>query len=246
VINGNGVSVTGNRITAPQGVDLSLLVPGGHVTLPAGEGTLTIDVSVGTPKNTGTITGVHVADTSSGSLSSGPATVAATADLDGLPSGSVRFSVTVSDPPADLGGFDDFLAGSRRAVSSPLAMIDVDKSGFTNDDLVDGTAKITLTVKKPAGFSRTKTYTVIRHGDDGYEELTANYKSETADTVTFEIVSPNGFSTFLLAEIAELSTPLPTMTPPPSATPAPGPASLLIGLAVIAGAMIINVRVRKN
>jgi parallel beta-helix repeat protein len=245
-INGYGVFVTGNRITAQEGVDLSLLVPGGHFTLPAGEGTLTIDVSVGMPKNTGTITGVHVADSSSGSLSSGPATVTATADIDGLPSGSVRFSVTVSDPPTDLGGYSDFLGGMSRKVSSPLAMIDVDKSGFTNDDIIGGSAKITLTVKKPAGFSRTKIYTVIRHSDTGYEELTATYKSDTADTVTFEILSPNGFSTFLLAETAVVTpTPVATMTPSPSPTPVPAPAFLLIGLAALAGAMIM-VRVRKK
>ena len=125
-------------------------------------------------------------------------------------------------------------------------MIDVQKSGFTNDDIVNGTAKITLTMKKPTGFSRTKTYTVIRHGDTGYEELTATFKSETTDTVTFEILSPNGFSTFLLAETAAATpTPAATMTPPPSATPVPSPSFLLSVLAIIAGVMII-VRVRKN
>jgi hypothetical protein len=93
-------------------------------------------------------------------------------------------------------------------------------------------------------FSRTKTYTVIRHGADGYEELTATYKSETADTVTFEILSPNGFSTFLLAETAA-ATPTPAVTPPVSPTPVPGPAFLLTGLAIMAGVMIM-VRVRKK
>jgi hypothetical protein len=120
---------------------------------------------------------------------------------------------------------------------TPLAFIDVQKSGITNDDLVGGTAKITLTMKKPAGFDPAKTYTVVRHGDEGYEQLTAVVKSTTATDVTFEIASPNGFSTFLLAETAA-PTPVPTTMTPPSATPVPAPAFLLIGLAIVAGAMV--------
>jgi hypothetical protein len=198
------------------------------------------------PKNTGTVTGIHVADSSPGTVGGNPASVTVTADLDGLPSGSVTFSATVSDPPSErLRGYSEWLSGRGREVSgTPLAEIDVRKSGFTNADIVGGTAKITLTVKKPAGFSRTKTYTVIRHGDDGYEELTATYKSETADTVTFEIASPGGFSTFLLAEIANAATSSPTTTIPP-ATPVPAPGLLQIALAIAAGIMLGNRR-KKN
>ncbi|HEY3273776.1 MAG TPA: Ig-like domain-containing protein [Methanocella sp.] len=246
-IGGVSVNVNGDHITGPVGSDISRILTNGHVTIPAGGGTLTADITVGSPKNTGTITGVHVADSSPGTLSSGPATVSVTADLDGLPSGSVTFSATISDPPSErTRGYGEWLSGRGREIAgTPLAEIDIQKGGFTNAAIVGGTAKITLTVKKPAGFSRTKTYTVIRHGDDGYEELTATYKSETEDTVTFEILSPNGFSTFLLAETATAPTPVPTLTPPPSATPVPGPAFLLIGLAVVAGAMI-GMRMRKK
>ncbi|MGE5465343.1 MAG: Ig-like domain-containing protein, partial [Betaproteobacteria bacterium] len=247
-LNGMGVTINGDRITAPAGTDISRFLTDGQVSIPAGHGSLTVDVDVGSPRNTGTITGVHVDDQSSGTANGGTATVAVTADLDGLPSGRVSFSATVSDPtPDDIRAAREWIGGRSRSLVNALALIDVQKSGFTNDDIVDGTAKITLTVKKPVGFSRTKTYTVIRHGDDGYEELTATYKSETMDTVTFEILSPNGFSTFLLAETADATpTPVPTtMTPPPSATPVPGPGFLLIGLAVLAGVMIM-VRVRKT
>ncbi|HEY3274766.1 MAG TPA: Ig-like domain-containing protein, partial [Methanocella sp.] len=244
-INGLGITVSGDGITAPAGTDMSRFLTNGHVTLPAGSGKLTVDIDVGSPPNTGTITGVHVSDQSSGTSNSGPATVSVTADLVGLPSGSVTFSATVSDPtPDDIRAAREWTGSRSRTLVNALALIDVEKSGFTNDDLVGGTAKITLTVKKPANFSRTKTYTVIRHGADGYEELTATYKSETADTVTFEILSPNGFSTFLLAETVA-ATPTPAVTPPVSPTPVPGPAFLLTGLAVMAGVMIM-VRVRKK
>jgi hypothetical protein len=247
-LNGIRVNVNGNQIMAPAGVDLSTFLTNGQVTIPAGDGKLTVEIDIGTPKNTGIITGVHVADQSTGTLGGNDVTVTAAADLSGLPSGSVGFGVTVKDATQDkIDEANAWLAGQGRTISGmPLAFMDIDKSGFTNDDIVGGTAKITLTMKKPADFSRTKTYTVIRHGDDGYEELTATYKSETADTVTFEIASPNGFSTFLLAETGEVPTPSPTMTPPPSATPVPGPAFLQIGLAIVTGAMIIRMRVRKK
>ncbi len=245
-LGGVGVTVSGDHITAPAGADISRFLTDGHVTIPAGSGKLTVDIDVGSPPNTGTITSVHVSDQSSGTLSSGPATVTASADLNGLPSGSVTFSATISDPPANLQGYNDFLGGSRRQVRTPLALISIDKTGITNADLVSGTAKITLTVKKPAGFSRTKTYTVIRQSDSGYEELTAAYKSETADTVTFEISSPNGFSEFLLAETAATVTATPTPTTTYLPAPIPAPTFLLISLTLVAGALLAGVRKRRN
>ncbi|MGA9142067.1 MAG: Ig-like domain-containing protein, partial [Methanocella sp.] len=245
-LGGVGVTVSGDHITAPAGTDISRFLTDGHVTIPAGSGKLTVDIDVGSPPNRGTITGVHVSDQSAGTLNSGPATVTASADMNGLPSGSVTFSATISDPPADLNDFDSFLSGSRRHVRTPLAMISIEKTGFTNADLVSGTAKITLTVKKPAGFSRTKTYTVIRQSDSGYEELTAAYKSETADTVTFEISSPNGFSEFLLAETAATATATPAPTTTNLPAPIPAPTFLLISLTLVAGALFAGVRKRRN
>ncbi len=193
-INGYSVSVSGNQITAQQGVDLTKIIKDGRVTLPAGEGTITLDVNIGSQKNRATITGVHVNDQSTGTLRSGPASVSVTADLDGLPSASVSFSATISDPPLERArGYGEWLAGRGREIAgTPLAEIDIVKTGFTNTDIVSGTAKITLTVKKPAGFSRTKPYTVIRHGDDGYEELTATYRARPSIRSLFKYCRRTG------------------------------------------------------
>ncbi|HEY3274102.1 MAG TPA: hypothetical protein VGJ92_10080 [Methanocella sp.] len=250
-IAGVSVTVSGNTITAPSGTTLSSILTGGQATIPAGEGTITVDITARPGSNTGTITGIHIADSSTGTLNGAPATISASADLDDLPSGSVGFSASVSQPTQQqIDAANGWLAGRSRSISgTPLAVVEVDKNGITNADLVNGTAKFTLTMAKPAGFSPTKHYTVIRRSDTGYEELTATVKSTTATTVTFEIVSPHGFSVFLLVETAPADTtptPLPTpATPPASPTKAPGIEFPLIALSLLFGALLVSRVSRK-
>ncbi len=119
-VNGVGVTVNGNQITAQQGVDLTMFLPGGRGIVPTSHGLLTMDVVVSPLKNIGTITGVHIGDQSSNTLNGGLATVTATADLDSLPSGSVSFTATVSDPtPADISAAREWMGRRSLTLGKP-------------------------------------------------------------------------------------------------------------------------------
>jgi hypothetical protein len=65
---------------------------------------------------------------------------------------------------------------------------------------------------------------VIRHSEADYAQLDATIVSTTADTVTFEIASPGGFSTFIIVATDVLATPAPAPAAVPTAEPTPVPA----------------------
>lgn len=149
------------------------------------------------------ITTTPVDVTTHATLSGGQATVEVTARVNKT-LGSSPLNVTVSDPSqAAINATNQWLAENGKAINAtPLAMITVVKNGFNNSDIVPGTAKIIITMAKPANFSTSTAYYAIRQADDGsYETLTANIIGTTSTTITFEIDSPNGFCTFLLTSV---------------------------------------------
>jgi hypothetical protein len=92
----------------------------------AGDATMTVAVTLRSPRNTGTITGVWVSDQSTGTVNGAAASASPSADLSGLNAGSHAFSVSIWIPPRtrsmlQIGGWRD-RAGPSAAHSWHLSM----------------------------------------------------------------------------------------------------------------------------
>ncbi|WP_424358675.1 hypothetical protein [Methanocella sp. MCL-LM] len=203
------LNLTGNTVYAPEGTRMDSLVRDGRIAMqmrsPENETDSFMVLRVSPVNNsTATVTDASLVSRKEASLNGRNVTVYASADLNGIPSNATLGIKVTAPEDINESRVPEALshAGLNNNSSKVLAVVEVIKENLENGrDIKSGS--LTITIPRPADFDTDGSYKVIRESDGQYSLLDARLiGSPDVETLTFEIVSPGGFSTFTLVVVA--------------------------------------------
>ncbi len=207
------ITLQSGQVKTRDGSNISRLTANGFMLVPASAGGMAYyNVTTGSASgDAAPVKGIRLEIGKQTPIEAGGVRVMAEATMNAVPVDSTVDLMVLPPESVDLGPVSEALNRSgTRLDGGALAAVEIDKTGLENGRDI-GAATLTFQFPKPAGFDPAKRYCAVRLDGSASEVLDARYLGVGAnETVIFEAVSPNGFSTFTLVM---------TSAPAASATP---------------------------
>lgn len=229
------ITLQTSLVRTGDGSNISRLAANGFMLVPASAGGMAY-YNVTTGSATGdaaTVKGIRLEIGKQAPIEAGGVRVMAEATMNAVPVDSSVDLLVLAPESVDLGRVSEALnLSGTRLDGGALAAVEIDRSGLENGRDI-GSATLTFQFPKPAGFDPAKRYCVVRQDGSASEVLDARYLGEGANqTVSFDAVSPHGFSTFTLVMTAA-----PAASATPRATASGGSGDGLWGILVVMAAL---------
>lgn len=208
VINDTLINVSGNNVTAENGTDISsVLGPNGKIRVPIRIidggilGVITGELESEPGSSTGTVGSAELDATNEGTPGQSGG-VSVHADLSGIPDNATMDIKHVSLSQSEIEEMNGFLATKGLKLAAyPLDAVKIETDNF--GDVKVTSARINLSVSKPALNESEYGYYCVRQSRGEFQLLDANVVGDKShDPVNLTIVSPQGFSTFVVVAAA--------------------------------------------
>jgi YVTN family beta-propeller protein len=229
------IALQSNMVRTGDGSNISRLTTNGYMLIPASAGGIAYyNVTTGSASgDTAPVRSIKLEIGKQIPIQAEGVTIMAEAAMNTVPMDSSIDLMVLPLESVDLGPVGEALNRSGfRLSGGVMAAVEVDKTGLENGRDI-GSATLTFQLPKPAGFDPAARYCVVRFDGGASEVLDARYLGEGAnETVSFEAVSPHGFSTFTL-----VMTSAPAASATPRATASGGSGDGLWGILVVMAAL---------
>ncbi|MBU4054130.1 MAG: hypothetical protein KKA41_07140, partial [Proteobacteria bacterium] len=201
------ITISGNSIQAPEGIDLASLLTHGKLPVPIWDddgvtqiGIMEIELE-SVSGNEANITAVTLKMDMIRQMEGQDINVLIEVQLHKIPpSGMLEITL---DPveSADEDGINSLLDKDGKAMDGlPLVIVNVVKHNFDENDI--GPSRVDIRIPKPPGFTSQKRFLMVKEDGETLVILPTEFVEE-ASMVLFRGSSPGGFSRFILVQLED-------------------------------------------